>query len=364
MILARHGVRIRQAFPISRLSKLLLVVLGAAQPSLQAQFGWLKPAWMFERHTYYDPLSAEPRAAEMKVLFPARSSSVPFAVNPGQSFVWDITVGDEIPIAGWTSSTVKPEGQPVPQKSFGIGVWFPISFHLIEDLNKDPSAPPLDTDYRFGAMIKAQWGLPALWGKIHDGHIGLRYVPIAHESTHLGDEFTLSATQTYRNKFERVNVSYQYWELGGSFEPNFLKDGHLKAKFRGGYIHEAFHKGIGWYDTDLLLPIGGSVTASNRNFEPYAGVELFLRPDPPGFGPFVSVDFRDRTVYGYHRAARSVPEDTQGSVDVMVGARQIRRTSKIEPSYYLRYYHGVNPAGQFRSQTNYQLYGLGILFKF
>ena len=347
--------------------QLLAVSLALAAPAsicAQTIFEKLRPSWIFERHAYYDPLSAEPRAAAMKILFPGRSSSVPFAQHPGQSTVWDISVGDEIPLLGWTAGD-KPESEPTAQKKFGIGVWFPLSFHMIEDISKDDSKPILNTDYRFGVMIKAQWGLPSEWHHTHQSHIGLRYVPIAHESTHLGDEFTLNA-RIYGNSFERVNVSYQYWELGGSFEPNFLTDGRLETKFRGGMIHEAFHSGIGWYDAELLQPAGGTVTLSNRNIEPYAGAELFYSPDPDqgGLGPFLSFDYRDRTVYGYHRPSRAVPERVEGSINVLIGVRHIRVGARIRPSYYLRYYHGVNPAGQFRSQENYQLYGFGALFQF
>lgn len=170
----------------------------------------------------------------------------------------------------------------------------------------------------------------------------------------------------YGDAFRRVNVSYQYWELGGSFEPNFLRDGRLETMFRVGVIREAFHSGIGWYDQALLQPVSGTVTLSHRNHEPYVGFEAYLSPDPDmgGFGPFVSVDVRNRTVYNYDRPAQSVPEDTQISVNALLGYRQLRPKSRIQPSYYLRYYHGVNPAGQFRSQKNYQLYGLEFMFRF
>jgi hypothetical protein len=347
----------------------------SAQTGLQEFLNAIKHPWHFEPTPYYDPLAAEPRSAETKVVV-GRASSVPFAVNPGQSNMWDISVGLEAPIVGWAFSPVNGKidtagkGQPVSAGKLGIGFWFPISFHLNEDLNKDPSAPVLDTDYRFGGMVKVQYGLSPKFGS--KSHVGLRYVPIAHESTHVGDEYTIGAIGKYGKKFERVNVSYQYWELGGSFEPNFevkmgTKTDTLKMVFRGGYIHEAFHKGIGWYDTALLQPIGGTVTPSKRNYEPYAGVEVFFSPDASDnkthLGPFLSLDYRDRTLYGYDRPSAATSEKVQGTVNVMLGYRQTRG-AKIQPSYYLRYYHGVNPAGQFRSQDNYQLYGIGVLFHF
>ena len=336
----------------------------AVCPVARAQFfSELKPTWVFERHDYYDPLPSEPRAAVTKVLFPGRASSFPDAQHPGQSYVWDITVGDEIPILGWSNQKVD-EGEPVPPHKWGLGVWFPLSFHMVEDMSKDDSAPILDTDYRFGGMIKFQYGL-GVWRKLHRSHLGVRYVPIAHESTHIGDEYTLHAVKLYGNQFKRVNVSYQYWELGGSFETDFfIKESNLRLKLRGGLIHEAFHHGIGWYDAELTQPVGGFVTPSKRNIEPYAGADLFLSPQSHSYGPFISVDYRDRTIYGYDRPSRSIPEQTEGSVNAMAGFRHVRDMSRIRPSFYLRYYHGVNPAGQFRSQDNYQEYGFGALFEF
>lgn len=335
-----------------------LIVLGA-EGFTNAQWA----SWHFEPHSYYDPVSAEPRAAETKIMFFGRASSVPFAVNPGQSFIWDISVGAEIPVLGFTNGDPGTRWAPVASGRWGFSLSIPVSFHLNEDLSKDPSAPVLDTDYRFGGMLKAQYGLHDRWG-FHDSHVGLRYVPISHESTHLGDEFTLGATKKYGNAFERVNVSYQYWELGGSFEPNFLRTGNLHMMFRGGLIREAFHSGIGWYDTELLQPVGGSVTASHRNIEPYMDVEAFWVPKGWKAGPFLSFDDRDRTIYTYHRASAAVPEPTEWSVNIMAGWREEKNDRRFQPSYFLRYYHGVNPAGQFRDQPNYQLYGIGLTVHF
>ena len=351
------------------------VLLGAAllwPAAASAQITW-KPSWAFRYRDYYDPVSAEPRAAQTQVLFPGRSSSFPYAVNPGQSFAWDINLGQEIPIIGWEGNRTISDHDPVPpsskgKKQFAFGLWFPLSFHMVEDMGKDESNPILNTDYRFGGMLKAQVGLPDKWGPIQQGHIGLRYVFLAHESTHVGDEFTLAATRIYGDKFQRVNVSYEYWELGGSFEPNFefrdKKLNRLEMKFRYGLIRP-YNQQKGWYTSELLQPPGTHATPSVRNFEPYADFEAFLAPDPDKgtLGPFVSLDFRNRTVYGYNRPV-GTQEQVEGSLNIMAGVRQIRAGAAIRPSYYLRYYHGVNPAGQFRSQSNYQLYGFGVMFQF
>jgi hypothetical protein len=46
----------------------------------------------------------------------------------------------------------------------------------------------------------------------------------------------------------------------------------------------------------------------------------------------------------------------------MIGLRDIMRRPKERGAadLYLRFYYGVNPKGQFRSQRDYRLIGLGL----
>lgn len=328
--------------------------------------GQLHP-WFLQNRGYFDALLADPRAAQTQVMFPAVSDSFQYAVNARRGLVWDISLGHEVPVLGWeTSRSAKPNG--VPAGAFGFGIWFPISFHMIEDLGKDPSNPILNTDYRFSGMLKAQVGLPDHWAGTTDSHIGLKF-QFGHESTHIGDEFTINALRLNGNQFLRVNVSYEYYDLGGSFEPNF---GRQQWKFRGGDIW-LWHPDKGWYSRDLLQPFGKFIAGSKRNHEPYGGVELFVEPkNGTGLGFIGSLDVRNRTIYQYNIvpsiAFTNKPEPTQVSVNLMGGVRQIRQgpgfLGRIQPTYYLRYYHGVNPNGQFRNQSNYTLFGFGVHFGF
>ena len=80
---------------------------------------------------------------------------------------------------------------------------------MIEDF-KDDSNPIVDTDYRFGFMTKFQCFC------LDTMKLGVRFVPWAHESTHLGDEYTIFAQQN--PSFERINVSHEDWEYGVSLE--------------------------------------------------------------------------------------------------------------------------------------------------
>ena len=72
------------------------------------------------------------------------------------------------------------------------------------------SNPIVDTDYRFGFMVKGQYAITS------NVRLGFRAVPWAHESTHLGDEYTIHASA--QPGFERVSVSCEYHEYGISLE--------------------------------------------------------------------------------------------------------------------------------------------------
>ena len=173
---------------------------------LAAQSAWAQPSGVrkagFREEPYYEPLFAEPRAARILLLVPAWSKEFPQSVEPGARFSWQIVLGKELPILAVSSQ--QADGRLTAGK-WGFGFWVPISFHMIEDF-KDESNPIVDTDYRFGFMVKGQYA----W--TDQVRLGFRFVPLAHESTHLGDEYTIHASA--QPGFERVNVSNEYHEYG------------------------------------------------------------------------------------------------------------------------------------------------------
>jgi hypothetical protein len=121
-----------------------------------------------------------------------------------------------------------------------------------------------------------------------------------------------------------------------------------------------------------LQPYGEFVALSNRNHEPYAQAEFYIAPGQckgtqkcTQLGWIFSTDIRDRTIYQYTLVPDAThvnaPEPTEVSVNAMAGVRQVRKgpglLGSITPTYFVRYYHGVNPNGQFRSQDKFQEYG-------
>jgi hypothetical protein len=325
-----------------------------AAPDARAEEGDLH-FWALRDRMYFDPHLSSPRDAMIKVLFPALSPAVPFATTPGTRLVWDISLGKEIPLFGWETSPSTLND--FAKGRWGFGFWIPIGFHMLEDLNGDPSSPILDTDYRFGLMLKARWAVR------EDTWLKFRAYG-GHESTHIGDEFALAAQRTYPN-FTRINVSHEDWDVAGGLDHVFADawEGHALIGFIG-----LLRPSKGYYSTDTLETNGAVVPGSSNNLEPYASAEAFAYKWPWAalsswsWAPWASVDLRWRSIYDYTRASASIPEDRQLSANLLVGLRnqERKRGQRGAVDVYLRGYYGVNPAGQFRSQADYWLFGFGL----
>ncbi len=308
----------------------------------------------FSDRAYYEPILAEPRAARIQLIVPSISDEFEFQEKWGLRPTWQITLGRELPIAVWKSSRLPTRSDSLLRADeWGFGIWAPVSFHMIEDF-EDPSAPIINTDMRFGAMMKAQRGLGR--GRA----LSFRMVPWAHESTHLGDEFSISARRRHPSDFERINVSYEYYEYGISIDTP-------TATLRHGGIGILPWKKDGYYSTHLLEGEGNrEIPASRLKFEPSLGFEYRWPTVGTGRQTFVSVDLRLKAIYNYHKASADVPEDQQWSLSLMIG-KMVQRGSGGSAAVplraiYFHLYHGVNPHGQFRSQRNYSFFGVGWTF--
>lgn len=332
-------------FDVTRFSVAVLFMFSMAASALAQS-----TTWGLENRAYYDPLMAEPRAAQISITAAGVSDEFPFMQKPGRRMVWDISLGKEIPIVGYETGDGKTHA--LRKGKWGIGFWIPVSFHMVEDF-KDPSAPILNTDYRFGGIVKAQRGLT------NHSRLGLKFQS-GHESTHIGDEFALAARRT-KPDFERVNVSYEYWEYGISLETDQGKDDLHHLTFRHGGIGLLSPR-KGFYAPDSLEPGGRTIPRSASHFEPTFGFQWYLEKNVfRGFGPFLSADIRHRIIYNYHKISASQKEDRQPSVNILFGLkRNSRFLEKGIPDIFFRFYHGVNPAGQFRSQRSYTLFGVGM----
>jgi hypothetical protein len=299
--------------------------------------------WHFKDLPYYEPLKADPRAARISLIVPAWSKEFPHSFEPGNRFVWQITLGRELPIFGVRTQT--DDGR-AGVGEWGAGLWIPVSFHMIED-HKDESAPIVDTDYRYGFMTKFQYGInETSW-------LGVRLTPWAHESTHLGDEYTIIAQRD--PDFKRINPSFEYLEYGISYERMF---GENMLTIRHGGI--SLHGDDGYY-SDHLLGEPPTLTPSEKNFEPSFGVEWrgWQRGNRDFFA---SLDLRHKLAYEPHRAPGE-EESKHWSLSLALGRTVPEGTGNIPlKDYFIYFYKGVNPFGQLREQKDFWFAGIGWTF--
>jgi hypothetical protein len=301
----------------------------------------------FRDQPYYEPLLAEPRPARTMLLVPAWSKEFPHSVEKGSRFAWQISLGDELPIL--TVSTQTSAGV-VEKGKWGAGLWIPVSFHVAEDF-KDTSNPIVDTDYRFGFMSKFQYGCSE---KLR---LGIRFIPWAHESTHLGDEYVILASKD--PSFERVNVSYERWEYGISFEGSGVFSDDDNWTIRHGGLRP-WNK-VGYYSDHLLGSDVATLTPSTKNYEPSFGFE-YRAAEWHGRQTYVSADVRHQLIYTYHHTPQD-PERKQWSWNLQLGrAVPMGTTGTPLKQYFVQLYRGVNPYGQLRSQKDYWSAGIGWVF--
>ena len=307
--------------------------------------------WKFQDRDYFNPLSSEPRAARTTVDFPGLSDSFPFSkTDQPTHLVWEITLGREIPIWGKQTQNRSNDSPALRRPGdWGFGIWFPVSFHMIEYMDGD-SNPIVNTDYRAGGMLKATT-------TIANGLDLHARFSLGHESTHLGDEFTIFAEDLH-DDFERINVSWEYWELAAGLDSSSFSA-------RAGFIDVIGDDGF--YSAHPLetVEIQRTIPVSTRNYEWWGGLEY--RPSTPecwDYRLFASADLRHRTVYDYHRRS-DVDNEAQLSLNFLLGFRtRVESGRRILREFFFRFYHGVNPHGQFRTERDYTYFGAGVRFGF
>ena len=219
---------------------------------------------------------------------------------------------------------------------------------MIEDF-VDDSAPIINTDYRFGGMLKIQRGFSKQrW-------LGLRLF-FGHESTHLGDEFSLAGEQAFPDSFERIDVSWEFVDFGILFEAIADPIWSVQA----GFTHII---GTSYYNVDAssaTKSAAGTVTPSTNQMDPYIGFDL-EREFRNKVGAYMSVEGRWRSVYDYHKPNPESAEKRQLSVNLVIGVRKSGSGDAIgRASPFVRVYYGVNPHGQFRNQNDYTEFGIGL----
>ena len=305
----------------------------------------------FAQRSWYAPLVASPRDAQSEVLLWGRSRRFPYMPQDGHVTIWDVSFGKELAIAAWEKGGAGAVDMACG--GWGFGLWAPLSFHMIDNMGEE-SSPIINHDYRLAIAFKVAYGVTAR-------DVVSAKVQLGHESTHLGDEFAIRALAEYGDAFQRINVSYEYFEVGVNWEHRFGRGLQHGVSWRASGVRAtAFGGDPGWYSPELID--GTVIQPSAVNVEPAVGIEYMPR-GARGWRPFASYEGRLRTVYDYAKASANQREDRQFSSSLVVGLRNLGWAGHGAPDFIVKGYYGVNPNGQFRSQANHWMWGLGLLLR-
>ena len=232
VLLLAPGLVRAQSTPAAERAPASGAVISVPQPAA------VKRPWRnewFRDRDYFDPLIAEPRAPQIAFTFPAWIPELQYSVEPGTRLAWEVSLGREIPIFARANFDEATKGLAGSQ---GFGLWVDVSFHMIEDMGKDPSNPIINTDYRFSLAKLKYYRVVSVSPPTTGANPVRRWKSFAvradlyhHESTHLGDEFVINGQGAHPD-FERQNVSFEFYDLAGAF--NWERGDGLLHAIRGG----------------------------------------------------------------------------------------------------------------------------------
>jgi hypothetical protein len=295
-----------------------------------------------------------------------------------------VDVGNPTPIVAWSNKPIEdPNRRPfVPYAAKSkdsvlvgtdwSGQWtvqltVPVAFYLFWDAFTNNN-PIVDTDYTFGFDLSGRTSLHELTEQrfgVYWGHI----------STHLGDEYVISGRQSSQ-PFPRVNVSMFPWRINGS---------------NRWYSTRAAQNGARSYVQVGAQVEGPCVVCHDSAYYytyPTETDGVTIPSIRPGLEPTVTADWRWYTSILPHTANATVAsllEPSSFNVGLLIGNRRIfpyvptttanygaavngtfgyRFPAAIASgvSYvelYVRGYHGPNPYGQLRNQSNFSLVAVG-----
>ena len=241
------------------------------------------------------------------------------------------------------------------QKDFQFSLSGYIANILLIDMFEMNTAPVINTDYFFGLKAAAVKYMDNPYIR----NIGLKLVPIFHESTHIGDEFSIHGYNDLPG-FRRVNVSYEAWEIAAVInDPDTIKSNLFSAKVG---FHGLWNTSKGYYTTDSLETKGVLAPPSEKNYEYYLQLNLqrtrgFLCSNR--WMNLVSLEANNRLKFSYDEA---VKETRSWNINLYLGWKYIARKSGHNVGLFFRYYAGIMPYGQFRNTGGYRYAGLSIVY--
>jgi Protein of unknown function (DUF1207) len=256
------------------------------------------------------------------------------------------------------------------QEQFSISL--SISANIWFDFLEKSTAPILNTDFRLGIGEMNYFRVLDWWIL---KNFSVKFIPLFHESTHLGDELTLFRSQDSL-PITRVNVSYETAELALLFnDPNGIVDNNYALKLG---VRWLWNPRKGWYtirteegDTSKVIPsrrcIEGYVQYQGQNLDGFLSSKNAIQT--------FSLELRCRVLYGYPfylspNNSSNKWEDISNleqyvlSVNALWGWKfALAEGEQSHFGAYLRAYLGPNPHGQFRNIPFYNFFGLSLVYE-
>lgn len=270
-----------------------------------------------------------------------------------------------------TNETVLGADIPIYQKVWkndALSFSMPLSFSVWFDFTEIQTAPILNTDYRF-APVEINY-LHKFKHKTFR-NIEVKFIPYFHESTHIGDELTIART-IMDARIVRVNVSYECMNLAVTLNDPLGKDQKNHAFRVGARI--LLNPSKGWYSISEHEGDTSLVPQTKKWGEVYLQYEY---QTPDGFLSFgktmfdFSAELNMRLKFGYPYHEKKIDcyplvETTEKhvpSLNILAGWHFYNSNHELSNvGFYLRAYRGINYHGQFRNLSNYEFYGVSIIY--
>ncbi len=242
------------------------------------------------------------------------------------------------------------------KKNFRFYFDFPGGSVTLVDMFEEKTAPVINTDYWFGTEIKM---IKYLSQTNFIKNIAADILPLFHESTHLGDEFSLHGYYKIPD-FKRVNISYEAWKISMILNDPDTLSGNI-VSFKTG-IQNLWTTKNGYYFTDSLEVKGAEIPKSTKTFEWYFSVNYrrskgFFCSEK--WNNIISGEISNRPKFSYDSA---LPETRTWSYNLYLGWEyKISDLHFRNVGFFLRYYSGLNSHGQFRNESGYNFTGFSVV---
>jgi len=303
---------------------------------------------------FFKPMIANLRTPQNHARFYC-ADAVDFSnsTKTGKHLFFDPSFGGYFPFLGWKFADI--DSNSIPLRTPGVALFLDGAAHLLLDFNT-ASSDVINADYRIGGGIAGRFN----WLTF----LAFRY-RFFHESTHIGDEYTLFAS--LQPGFRRYNISYEAHEIYLSIDHYVTKQRPIKflnknVSYMRAYAGTRFLSKDSYDGFTGLFESANPIILTGKN-EHQLGGEIFFRgkpaPDELSNDPWLS------RLFSFQYVVFAVDLGFQDKYDISLEPSRVWSTNIVLGLVYgenfridrgrtvrwqLNYYSGINPHGQFRNK--------------